>query len=97
MICLTKILKKMVNLFNYFVEYFEFRKDESKLIKTYQLLTQYMSFSINHLNKKNTLVRDLAQQQLNYNEAADVILRKQVIIYIFNLLERKNKTIRKPK
>lgn len=58
-------------------EYFDFKKDERKLVKTYQILTQYLLYSINHLKKKNHLVTDLAQQQKRYNDCADQILHKQ--------------------
>ena len=33
-------------------EYFDFTKDELKLIKNYQVLTQYMIYSINQLTRK---------------------------------------------
>ena len=59
------------------LEYFDFTKEEGKLIKTYQVLTQYLLYSINHLKKKNTLITDLSNQQRKYNEAAADILDKQ--------------------
>jgi hypothetical protein len=78
------------------LDFFEFKRDENKLIKTYQMLSQYLMFSINHLKKKNQILTDLSGQQLRYNEAAEEIIRKQVsysIIWI--LLENENKRTRK--
>lgn len=71
---------------NYFtIEYFDFKRDERKLIKTYQVLSQYLMFSINHLQKKNNIINDLSQQQMKYNEVAEGIINKQVrYIYLFN-------------
>ena len=54
------------------------KKNELKLIKSYQILTQYLLFSIKHLNKKNAIITDLAEQQYKYNEVADDIINQQV-------------------
>ena len=71
----------MVNNYNktLILDYFEFKRDELKLIKTYQVLTQYFLYSINHLKKKNMIIKDLANQQIQYNEAAADIINRQVI------------------
>ncbi len=84
-----KILKKMVNYYN--LEYFDLKKNEQKLIKAYQILTQYLLFSIRHLNKKNTLLSDLTDQQYKHNELADDVIRQQVT---FSNSENKTKAIR---
>ena len=60
------------------IEYFDFKKEESKLTKTYQVLIQYLLYSVNHLKKKNNLIKDLARQQIKYNETAEEIVHKQV-------------------
>jgi len=54
------------------------KNNESKGLKTYQLLTQYMIFSINHLKKRQEIVNDLYIKQKVYNETADDIIDKQV-------------------
>ena len=58
-------------------DYFDLNRDELKLIKSYQILTQYMIFSINNLTRKNKLLNELSNQQLNYNEEAEKMLMKQ--------------------
>jgi hypothetical protein len=63
---------------NFTSEYFDLKKSEMKLVKSYQVLTQYLLYSIRHLNKKNAIISDLAEQQYKYNEVADDIIKKQV-------------------
>ena len=58
-------------------DYFDLNRDELKLIKSYQILTQYMIYSINNLTRKNKLLNELSNQQLNYNEEAEKMLMKQ--------------------
>ena len=58
-------------------DYFDLNRDELKLIKAYQILTQYMIYSINNLTRKNKLLNELSGQQLNYNEEAEKMLIKQ--------------------
>jgi hypothetical protein len=58
-------------------DYFDLNRDELKLIKSYQILTQYMIYSINNLTRKNKLLNELSNQQLNYNEEAEKMLIKQ--------------------
>ena len=58
-------------------DYFDLNRDELKLIKAYQILMQYMIYSINNLTRKNKLLNELSNQQLNYNEEAEKMLIKQ--------------------
>ena len=58
-------------------DYFDLNRDELKLIKAYQILMQYMIYSINNLTRKNKLLNELSNQQLNYNEEAEKMLMKQ--------------------
>jgi hypothetical protein len=55
------------------------KKAEIKLVKSYQILTQYLLYSIKHLNKKNAIITDLSEQQYKYNEVANDIVNRQVI------------------
>lgn len=59
------------------LEYYDLNKNELKLIKAYQVLTQYMIYSVNHLTKKNHLLNDLSNKQMNYNQEAEKIIQKQ--------------------
>ena len=52
-------------------EYFDFTKDDLKLIKNYQVLTQYMLFSVNHLTQKCDKLRDLTDNQIQYNKNSE--------------------------
>ena len=52
-------------------EYFDFTKDDLKLIKNYQVLTQYMLFSVNHLTQKGEKLRDLTENQIQYNKNSE--------------------------
>ncbi len=67
----------MVTFLFYFLDYFDLKRDERKLIKTYQVMTQYLVYSINHLKKKNNIINNLAQQQSQYNETAESIIDRQ--------------------
>lgn len=58
-------------------DYFDFNKDELKLIKSYQILMQYMIYSVNQLTRKNQILNDLANKQVSYNEEAEKYLEKQ--------------------
>ena len=58
-------------------DYFEFQKNELKLIKTYQMMMQYMMNSINHLEAKNQKLCEFIDKQVEYNEAAEQVLEKQ--------------------
>ena len=58
-------------------DYFEFQKNELKLIKTYQILMQYMMNSINQLEEKNQKLSEFTHTQLDYNEAGEAVLEKQ--------------------
>ena len=52
-------------------EYFDFTKDDLKLIRNYQVLTQYMLFSVNHLTQKGEKLRDLTDNQIQYNKNSE--------------------------
>ena len=58
-------------------DYFEFQKNELKLIKAYQLMMQYMMLSINQLEEKNQTLGKFIYEQIDYNEAAEEVLQKQ--------------------
>ena len=58
-------------------DYFEFKKDELKLIKAYQILMQYYMNEINQLEEKNQVLSDFIDKQLDNNEAAVEVLDKQ--------------------
>ena len=58
-------------------DYFEFKKDEIKLIKSYQILMQYMMNSINHLEEKNQILAEFIDKQLDINEAAEEVIQRQ--------------------
>ena len=58
-------------------DYFEFKKDELKLIKAYQILMQYMMNNINQLEEKNQILSDFIDKQLDNNEKAEEVLEKQ--------------------
>ena len=59
-------------------DYFEFQKNELKLIKTYQILMQYMMNSINQLEEKNQKLSEFIDTQLDYNEAGEAVIEKQI-------------------
>ena len=58
-------------------DYFDFTRDELKLIKSYQILTQYMIYSVNHLTRKNQTLNDLSNKQLKYNQEAEKVIKRQ--------------------
>ena len=58
-------------------DYFEFQKNELKLIKAYQIMMQYMMLSINQLEEKNQTLGKFIHEQIDYNEAAEEVLQKQ--------------------
>ena len=58
-------------------DYFEFKKEELKLIKTYQILMQYYMNEINQLEEKNQVLSDFIEKQLDNNEADVEVLDKQ--------------------
>ena len=43
--------------------YFDLSDNEKKLIKDYQILVQYMLYSINGLTRKNQILNDLSNQK----------------------------------
>lgn len=58
-------------------DYFDLSRDERKLIKDYQVVMQYMIYSINQLSKKNQILNHYTQQQQVFNEEAEKVLLKQ--------------------
>ena len=58
-------------------DYFELNKDELKLIQTYQVMIQYMTNSIEQLEFKNEKLTDFIDKQIDYNEAAESVIKKQ--------------------
>ena len=56
-------------------EYFDFTKDDLKLIKNYQVLTQYMLFSVNQLTQKGEKLRDLTDNQIQYNKNSEQAIK----------------------
>ena len=56
-------------------EYFDFTKDDLKLIKNYQVLTQYMLFSVNNLTQKGEKLRDLTDNQIQYNKNSEQAIK----------------------
>jgi hypothetical protein len=69
----TFVETKMMNK-----DYVNWYDVERKILKSFQLLSQYMIYSLNHLNHKNTILQQNANDQLSYNQRADEILKKQV-------------------
>lgn len=52
-------------------DYFDFTKDELKLIKNYQVLTQYMIYSINQLTRKSEQLKELTDNQIKINQKSE--------------------------
>ena len=62
------------------IESFDVSAEENKLLKSYQLLTQYMMHSIKNLKGKNQILSNLVNQQAEQNQIADKYMQRQVII-----------------
>ena len=58
-------------------EYFDFTKDELKLIKNYQVLTQYMIYSINQLTRKSEQLKELTDNQIKVNQKSEQNLKNK--------------------
>ena len=58
-------------------EYFDFTRDELKLIKNYQVLTQYMIYSINQLTRKSEQLKELTDNQIKANQKAEQNLKNK--------------------
>ena len=69
-------------------DYFDFTKDELKLIKNYQVLTQYMIYSINQLTRKSEQLKELTDNQKKVNEKSE-----QNLINKRNKIEEQNNMI----
>ena len=59
-------------------DYFDFTRDELKLLKSYQILTQYMLYSVNTLERNNQTLNELSDKQYNYNKEAEEVIKKQI-------------------
>jgi hypothetical protein len=59
-------------------DYFDFTRDELKLLKSYQILTQYMLYSVNTLERNNQTLNELSDKQYNYNKEAEDVIKKQI-------------------
>ena len=69
-------------------DYFDFTKDELKLIKNYQVLTQYMIYSINQLTRKSEQLKELGDNQIKVNQKSE-----QNIINKKNKIDEQNEMI----
>ena len=58
-------------------DYFDFTKDELKLIKNYQVLTQYMIYSINQLTRKSEQLKELSDNQIKANQKSEQNLKNK--------------------
>ena len=58
-------------------EYFDFTKDELKLIKNYQVLTQYMIYSVNQLTRKGEYLKNLNDAQIQYNQKSEQSIKNK--------------------
>ncbi len=63
-------------------DYFDFTKDELKIIKNYQILTQYIKFSIDQLSKKSDALKKLTDEQIQYNQQneQEIKIKKEKIL-----------------
>ena len=58
-------------------EYFDFNKDELKLIKNYQVLTQYMIYNINQLTRETEKLKELNDQQIKSNQNSELLIKNK--------------------
>ena len=58
-------------------DYFDFTKDELKIIKNYQVLTQYMIYSVNQLTRKGEKLKDLNDAQIQYNQKSEQSIKNK--------------------
>ena len=63
-------------------QYFDFTEDELKIIKNYQILTQYIKFSIDQLSKKSDALKKLTDEQIQYNQQneQEIKIKKEKIL-----------------
>ena len=69
-------------------DYFDFNKDELKIIKNYQVLTQYMIYSINQLTRKSEQLKELTDNQIKVNQISEQNLKNKK-----DKIEEQNMTI----
>ena len=58
-------------------DYFDFTKDELKIIKNYQVLTQYMIYSVNQLTRKSETLKNLTDAQIQYNQKSEQSIKNK--------------------
>ena len=58
-------------------DYFDFTKDELKIIKNYQVLTQYMIYSINQLTRKSETLKNISDAQIQYNQKSEQSIKNK--------------------
>ena len=58
-------------------DYFDFTKDELKIIKNYQVLTQYMIYSVNQLTRKSETLKNLTDAQIQYNQKSEQAIKNK--------------------
>ena len=58
-------------------DYFDFTKDELKIIKNYQVLTQYMIYSINQLKRKSETLKNISDDQIQYNQKSEQSIKNK--------------------
>ena len=63
-------------------QYFDFNESDLKIIKNYQVLTQYLKFSINQLEKKSIGLKNLTEEQIKYNQQneQEIKIKKEKIL-----------------
>ena len=69
-------------------DYFDFNKDELKIIKNYQVLTQYMIYSINQLTRKSEQLKELTDNQIKVNQKSELNIKNKK-----DKIEEQNMTI----
>ena len=58
-------------------EYIDLNKDELKLIKNYQVLTQYMIYNINQLTRETEKLKELNDQQIKSNQNSELLIKNK--------------------
>ena len=59
------------------MNYFDFSKEELQLIKNYQVLTQYMIYSVNQLSRKSEKLNDLTNIQIQCNKKSEQSIKNK--------------------
>ncbi len=70
-------------------DYFDFTRDELKLLKSYQILTQYMLYSVNTLERNNQKLNELLKsQEDNLGQLTGNCMNLEFLIKKLNLEEK---------